>query len=168
VRGQRFRGDRRHGPVAVGVLTAGTIVVHKLSWTAYHRGAPVLVAEEYWTVTRDVVDWPELPDEQFLARVRVEGAPPIRLHLTIGNDPVDELTGSSGGQLAVAMTAVRAIPYVLQAPPGVGTTPGFGAYRWRKRRSTTRVACTSQNGACTRPPFSHGSIARKRSSGARA
>ncbi len=117
-------------PVAFGALTAGTVVAQKLSWTAYHRGTPVLVAEEYWTVTRDVVDWPDLPDEQFLVRVLVEGAPPIRLDLTIDNQPVDDLAGSSGGQLAVAMTAVRAIPYVLQAPPGIVTAPVFGAYQW--------------------------------------
>jgi 2,4-diaminopentanoate dehydrogenase len=119
-------------PVAFGTLATGTVVAQRLSWTAYHRGAPVLVAEEYWTVTRDVVDWPNLPDEQFLVRVRVDGAPPMRLDLTIDNDPVDELAGSSGGQLAVAMTAVRAIPYVLQAPPGsIVTAPVFGAYHWR-------------------------------------
>ena len=91
----------------------------------------MLVAEEYWTVTRDTVDWPDLPDEQFLVRVHIEGAPPIRLDLRIDNDPVEDLAGSSGGQLAVAMTAVRAIPYVLQAPPGIITAPVFGAYRWR-------------------------------------
>ena len=66
-----------------------------------------------------------------MVRIRVDGAPPLRLDLTIDNDPVDELAGSSGGQLAVAMTAVRAIPYVLQAPPGIVTAPVFGAYHWR-------------------------------------
>lgn len=116
-------------PVAFGALVAGTVVAQKLSWTAFHRGAPVLVAEEYWTVTRDVVDWPDLPDELFLVRVRVDGAPPIRLDLTIDNQPVDD--GPPGGLLAVAMSAVRAIPSVLQAPPGVVTAPVFGAYRWR-------------------------------------
>jgi hypothetical protein len=30
----------------------------------------------------------------------------------------------------VAMTAVNAIPYVLDAPPGVVVPPVFGAYRW--------------------------------------
>jgi hypothetical protein len=118
-------------PVAFGALAAGTVVAQRLSWMAYHRGAPVLIAEEYWTVTRDVVDWPGLPDEQFLVRIRVDGAPPIRVDLTIDNTLVDDLAGSSGGQLAVAMTAVRAIPYVLHAPPGIVTAPVFGAYRWR-------------------------------------
>ncbi|HME77527.1 MAG TPA: dihydrodipicolinate synthase [Mycobacterium sp.] len=118
-------------PVAFGILAAGSVIAQKLSWTACQHDTPVLVAEEYWTATRDVVDWPDLPDEQFLVRVRIDGAPPIRVDLTIDNNPLDELAGSSGGQLAVAMTAVRAIPYVLQAPPGIVTAPVFGAYRWR-------------------------------------
>lgn len=116
-------------PVAFGALAAGTVVAQKLSWTAYRRGAPVLVAEEYWTVTRDVVDWPDLPDELFLVRIQVEGAPQIRLDLNIDNAPAEGNT--PGGILAVAMSAVRAIPYVLRAPPGVVTAPVFGAYRWR-------------------------------------
>ena len=63
-------------------------------------------------------------------RVIVEGAPSITVDLTIDNQLDGELAGTSGGQLAVAMTAVRALPYVLAAPPGVVTAPVFGAYRW--------------------------------------
>jgi hypothetical protein len=63
-------------------------------------------------------------------RVRVEGVPPISVDLTIDNHLIGELAGTSGGQLAVAMTAVRALPDVLAAPPGVVTAPVFGAYRW--------------------------------------
>jgi hypothetical protein len=51
------------------------------------------------------------------------------VELAIGNDPVD-LPSAAGGQVAVAMTAVRAIPYVLAAPPGVVIAQVFGAYRW--------------------------------------
>ena len=116
-------------PVAFGALAAGTVVAQKLSWTAYSGGAPVLIAEEYWTVTRDVVGWPDLPDQLFLVRVQIEGTPPIRLDLTVDNTPTEG--GTPGGILAVAMTAVRAIPYMLQAPPGVVTAPVFGAYHWR-------------------------------------
>ena len=47
---------------------------------------------------------------------------------------VGELEGTSGGQLAVAMTAVRAIPDVLAAPPGVVMPHVFGAYRWPTER----------------------------------
>lgn len=121
----------REVPVAFGHLAAGTVVAQKLSWTAYRAGKPVLVAEEYWTVTDDINGWSDIPHGQFLVRVRVDGVPPLGLDLTIGNDPVSDLIGSSGGQLAVAMTAVRAIPYVMQSPPGIVIAPVFGAYHWR-------------------------------------
>jgi hypothetical protein len=88
------------------------------------------VAEEYWTAADDIPDWGLSLDGRFLVRVLVEGAPDLRLDLTIGNGPLADLDGSSGGQLAVAMTAVRAIPDVLRSPPGVVIPPVFGAYRW--------------------------------------
>jgi hypothetical protein len=115
--------------VSCGTLASGSVVGQILSWTAYRAGVPVLAAEEYWTVTGDVPEWDVVLDGQFLVRVIVEGSPPLRVDLTIGNDPTD-MPGVAGGQLAVAMTAVRAIPYVLDAPPGVVIPPVFGAYRW--------------------------------------
>jgi hypothetical protein len=115
--------------VACGTLPAGSVVGQILSWTACRSGAAVLAAEEYWTAAPDIPGWDVVPDGEFLVRVIVDGAPPLRIELTIGNDPVD-LPGVAGGQLAVAMTAVRAIPDVLAAPPGVVIPPVFGAYRW--------------------------------------
>jgi 2,4-diaminopentanoate dehydrogenase len=115
--------------VSCGTLPAGSVVGQILSWSAYRDGAPVLVAEEYWTAADDIPGWDVVLDGEFLVRVVVDGAPPVRVELTIGNDPVD-LPGVAGGQLAVAMTAVRAIPYVLDAPPGVVIPQVFGAYRW--------------------------------------
>ena len=116
--------------VACGTLPAGTVVGQILAWTAYRDGSSVLVAEEYWTVTSDIPAWDLARDAQFLVRVIVDGSPPLRLDLSIGNDAVGDLDGTSGGQVAVAMTAVRAIPDVLQSPPGVVIPAVFGAYRW--------------------------------------
>jgi len=116
--------------VACGTLPAGTVVGQIMSWSAYKDGTPVLVAEEYWAATRDIPGWDVELDGQFLVRVIVDGSPPVRVDLRIGNDAVGGLAGTSGGQLAVAMTAVRAIPDVLQAPPGVVVPSVFGAYRW--------------------------------------
>jgi 2,4-diaminopentanoate dehydrogenase len=116
--------------VACGTLAAGTVVGQIMSWTALHDGRPVLVAEEYWTCTHDIPQW-DLSLEGMALRVTIEGAPRIRVDLVIDNDPVAKLETASGGQLAVAMTAVRAIPYVLRAPPGVVVPEVFGAYRWR-------------------------------------
>ena len=95
-------------------------------------GEPVLVAEEHWTVT-DIPEWDLTLDGEFLVRVRVEGVPSLSLDLRIGNERVAGLPGVAGGQLAVAMTAIRAIPDVRRAPPGVVIPHIFGAYRWPER-----------------------------------
>jgi hypothetical protein len=124
--------------VAFGVLPAGTVVGQTLSWTAYRNGAAVLAAEEYWTVTGDISEWDIPSGGQFLVRVIVDGYPPLRLELTIGGADgeveADGLPGVVGGQVAVAMTAIRAIPYVLESPPGVVIPSVFGAYRWAESR----------------------------------
>ncbi len=119
--------------VACGTLPAGSVVGQIMSWSAYKDGAPVLVAEEYWTVT-DIPGWDLDLEQTFLVRVIVDGVPPVRVDLTIDNEMVGELQGTSGGQLAVAMTAVRAIPDVLASPPGVVVPAVFGAYRWPSER----------------------------------
>lgn len=68
-------------------------------------------------------------------RVSVEGVPNMTLELVVDTKPVPELGDVSGGYVAVAMSAIRAIPYVLEVPPGVVLPQIFGAYRWRSRRS---------------------------------
>jgi hypothetical protein len=115
--------------VRCGTLHAGTVIGQILSWAAYRDDTPVLVAEEHWSVT-DIPEWGLELDGEFLVRVKVDGVPSLRLDLRIGNDGVEGLPGVGGGQLAVAMTAIRAIPDVRQAPAGVVIAPVFGAYRW--------------------------------------
>lgn len=111
-------------------VKAGTVVGQKLRWTGYQRGVATLVAEEYWTVTDDVA-WDVHFPGQFHVRVVVEGLPRMQLDLEIGNGVVTGLPQVSEGQLAVAMTAVRAIDDVMAAPPGAVVSPKiFGAYRW--------------------------------------
>ena len=118
--------------LCAATIPAGTVAGQALAWTAHRDGAPVLVAEELWAVT-DIPEWDLTLDGEFLVRVIVEGAPPLRLEMRIGNDRIDELPGVTGGQLAVATTAIRAIPDVLAAPRGVVTAPVFGAYQWPRR-----------------------------------
>ncbi|MCX2930410.1 dihydrodipicolinate synthase [Mycobacterium sp. CVI_P3] len=115
--------------VACATLPAGSVIGQIMSWSACSAGVPVLVAEEHWTAVAEIPSWNLALDGQFLIRVVIDGSPPIRLELTIDNQEID-LDGVAGGQLAVAMTAVRAIPYVLAAAPGVVVPNIFGAYRW--------------------------------------
>lgn len=116
--------------VACGVLPAGTVVGQILSWSATHSDKPVIVLEEYWTAASDIADWPEMPDGKFVVKVRIEGSPPMSLDLAIDNAP--DAHGSGGGHIAVAMSAVRAIPDVMASPPGVVVPRVFGAYRWEQ------------------------------------
>jgi hypothetical protein len=115
--------------VACTTLPAGTVVGQRLTWTAYRRGSAVLVADEFWSTSREITQWPDIDDDEFRVRVLVDGCPSLRMDLTIDNEPVADLDASAG-QLAVAMTAVRAIPDVMAAPPGVVIAPVFGTYRW--------------------------------------
>lgn len=135
----RIESDVRTGTVehdtkvACGVLPAGSVVGQIMRWTAISEGQPRLVCEEYWTAANDIPDWGFTLDGHFLVRVIIEGVPDMKLDLVIENGSPQDYEGSSGGHIAVAMTAVRAIPYVLKAPPGVVVPEIFGAYRWHAR-----------------------------------
>ena len=115
--------------LAIGTIPAGTVVGQILSWTGYHDGSPFLVAEEQWVVTKDIPQWDLSIDDAPFIRVIVEGLPRLQLDLTIDHAPVPGLPSSTSGHLMVGMTALRALPYVRQAPPGVVTAPVFGAAR---------------------------------------
>ena len=110
-------------------IPAGTVVGQMLKWTGYCDGRPYLVAEEYWVVTKDIPQWDLVIDGAPFIRIIVDGMPPLRLDLAIDTAPVPGLPHSGSGHLMVAMTALRALPYVLASPPGVVTAPVFGAFR---------------------------------------
>jgi hypothetical protein len=115
--------------VACGVLPAGSVVGQILRWSAICEGEPRLVCEEYWTAASDIPDWVFTLDGHFLVRIIIEGVPTMKLDLVIENGSPQDYEGSSGGHIAVAMTAVRAIPYVLNSLAGVVVPQVFGAYR---------------------------------------
>lgn len=119
--------------VACGVLPAGSVVGQIMRWSAICDGEPRLVCEEYWTAADDIPGWGFTLDGHFLVRVLIEGVPGMKLDLVIENGSPQDYEGSSGGHIAVAMTAVRAIPYVLRAPAGIVVPEIFGAYRWPGR-----------------------------------
>jgi 2,4-diaminopentanoate dehydrogenase len=110
-------------------LRAGTVVGQTLSWTGYHGGRPVLVVEEFWTCTADIPDW-DLVFDGHTVRIRVDGVPNIAAEVRVDTDPIAHFGDISGGYVAVGISALRAIPYVLKAPPGIVIPEVFGAYRW--------------------------------------
>jgi hypothetical protein len=119
----------REVEVGCGTLPPGSVVGQIMSWTAYHVGRPTLVAEEYWTCT-DIPGWQIDTSRGMLVRVILEGLPNMSLELVIGPGAIAGDPGEGTGTTAVAMSAVRAIPYVLSSPPGVVVPQIWGAYRW--------------------------------------
>ena len=86
-------------------------------------------------ITRDLPQWSLralAPGEKApLIRASIRGFPSFELQLDVGWDDVPpELEGTSPGHLMIGMSAVRAIPYVLAAPPGIVKAPVFGALRF--------------------------------------
>lgn len=113
--------------LALGTVKAGTVVGQVLTWTGYRDGRPFLTCREYWVVTKDIPQWDLSVDDAPFIRIHVEGMPRLRLDLHVDDARVEGLPGSIAGHLLVGMTAVRAIPYVRKAPPGIVTAPVFGA-----------------------------------------
>lgn len=110
-------------------LPAGTVVGQILSFSAYKDGKPVLTAEDYWTCTNDIPQW-DIELKGHKVTLDVEGIPNLSIELDIDTSPVPEFGGASGGHVAVAMAAIRAIPTVMAAKPGVVVPSVFGAYQF--------------------------------------
>ncbi len=118
--------------VKAGTIEAGLVVGQRFSWIGHHDGRELLAIHEEWVLTRDLPQWGLAPLEPGakapLIRAVISGDPSFELQLDVG-------PGRSGdratmpGHLMIAMSAVRAIPYVLAQPPGIVTAPVFGAIR---------------------------------------
>lgn len=122
--------------VKAGTIEAGTVVGQRFSWVGHWSGRPLLAIHEEWVLTRDLPQWGLKPLEKGerapLIRAVISGNPSFELQLDVG--PEDgRPTGAHAqpGHLMIAMSAVRAIPYVLAQPPGIVTAPVFGAIQLR-------------------------------------
>lgn len=116
--------------VRAGAIEAGTVVGQRFSWVGHWSDRALLAIHEEWILTRQLPQWglsPLEPGQRApLIRVVISGNPSFELQLDVGGEqPGDPPT--IPGHLMIAMSAVRAIPYVLAQPPGVVTAPVFGA-----------------------------------------
>ena len=91
--------------------------------------SPCWSSRSIWTCTPDIPDW-DLALDGHTVRIRVDGVPNIAAEVRVDTDPVAHFGNVSGGFVAVGISALRAVPYVLKAPPGVVIPEVFGAYRW--------------------------------------
>ncbi|MCV7369375.1 dihydrodipicolinate synthase [Mycolicibacterium duvalii] len=118
--------------VKAGVIEAGTVVGQRFSWVGHWSDRPLLAIHEEWVLTRDLPQWglrPLTPGEKApLIRAVIKGVPSFELNLDVGWEG-EPPSGQHAmpGHLMIAMSAVRAIPYVRAQPPGVVSAPVFGA-----------------------------------------
>jgi hypothetical protein len=120
---ERVRGslDReltdRDIEVAFGTIKAGTCGAVRTRAAGVVDGREAIVIEHVIRMARDVApDWPT-SESDATYRVDIEGDPDIHCVLTLG-----EAEGHGAGRAAMASTAMRvvnAIPYVIDAPPGL-------------------------------------------------
>jgi hypothetical protein len=103
--------------VAFGTINAGTCGAVRTRAAGVVNGREAIAIEHVIRMARDVA--PNWPASEFDAtyRVDIEGDPDIHCVMTLG-----EAEGRGAGRAAMAATAMRvvnAIPYVVDAPPGL-------------------------------------------------
>jgi hypothetical protein len=103
--------------VAFGTIKAGTCGAVRTRAAGVVNGAEAIVIEHIIRMARDVAPtWPT-SDSDATYRVDIDGDPDIHCVLTLG-----EAEGHAAGRAAMASTAMRvvnAIPYVVDAAPGL-------------------------------------------------
>lgn len=103
--------------VAFGTVKAGTCGAVRTRAAGVVNGREAIVIEHVIRMARDVApDWPT-SDCDATYRVDIQGDPDIHCEMTLG-----ESAGHGAGRAAMASTAMRvvnAIPYVVDAPPGL-------------------------------------------------
>jgi hypothetical protein len=103
--------------VAFGTIEAGTCGAVRTRAAGVVDGREAIVIEHVIRMARHVApDWPT-SDSDATYRVDIEGDPDIHCVLTLG-----AAEGHGAGRAAMASTAMRvvnAIPYVVDAPPGL-------------------------------------------------
>lgn len=103
--------------VAFGTIKSGTCGAVRTRAAGVVNGREAIVIEHVIRMARDVA--PDWPTSEFDAtyRVDIEGDPDIQCAMTLG-----QAEGHAAGHAAMTSTAMRvvnAIPYVVDAPPGL-------------------------------------------------
>ena len=117
----RGRFDRRLTDrdldVAFGTVPAGTVGAVRTTAIGIVDGDEAIVVDHVIRMARDVApDWPQ-SDNDATYVVKIEGDPDIECRLTLG--PPDCRDAGAAAMTATAMRVVNAVPYVIDAPPGL-------------------------------------------------
>ena len=105
----------------VGVIEKGTVAAQRFTWHGCVEGVPRITARVNWFMGSDDLDrdW-DLGEQRF--EVALDADPPVSLtfhglHPPVVGQDLDRLPGI----IAPAMHCVNAIPYVVEAEPGICT-----------------------------------------------
>lgn len=105
----------------VGVIEEGTVAAQRFTWTGTADGRPFVTARVNWLMGDDHLDpaW-KLGEQRF--EVELDADPPVALtfhglHPPVLGEDLDRLPGI----IAPAMHCVNAVPYVVDADPGIRT-----------------------------------------------
>jgi len=103
--------------VAFGTIPAGTVGAVRTTASGVLDGREVIVVDHVIRMARDVApDWPTSENDATYL-VEVEGDPDFSCRLTLG-PPAGHDAGESA-MTATAMRIVNAVPFVVDAPPGL-------------------------------------------------
>jgi hypothetical protein len=113
---ERVEAPRRL-EVAAGTIEEGTCGAIRMETIGLVGAEPAIVIEHVNRMAADIApQWP-VAARDGIYRVIIEGTPSLTCELTIGADG----SASVDGMVATTMRVVNAIPYVVDAPPGIHT-----------------------------------------------
>ncbi|PEG36967.1 dihydrodipicolinate reductase [Mycolicibacterium agri] len=106
--------------VACGAIPAGTCGAVRAETTGFVDGHPVITIEHINRMAPDLApQWASAPNGTY--RLIIDGQPHIRCDLNLGTEDTPE-SANANAMEATAMRVVNAIPYVVEAAPGIATS----------------------------------------------
>jgi hypothetical protein len=106
--------------VACGTIPAGTVGAVRAETTGVVGGRPVITIEHINRMAADLApEWASALNGTY--RIVIEGAPHIECDLRLGTENTPE-SANANAMEATAMRVVNAIPYVVDAAPGIATS----------------------------------------------
>lgn len=106
--------------VACGIIPAGTVGAVRAVTTGVVDGHPAITIEHINRMAPDLApEWATAPNGTY--RLIIEGQPHMQCDLRLGTEDTAE-SANANAMEATAMRVVNAIPYVVDAPPGIATS----------------------------------------------
>jgi hypothetical protein len=118
--------------IAVGTVPKGTVAGNKYWVNGIVDGKAFIRVEIYWLVEPGVIGWPA-PADRYQWTIEIEGRPSARVVI----DALPTLNGAGPpydpGFHATMATAVNAVPFICEAPPGLFHQPVFAPWHGGSR-----------------------------------